>query len=102
MRSIGEYAFTCCWNLRTAQVQSGQTHKLERCFGSETILLPAKQTMVGNRMLWNLRKVKEVQFPADLQEIGESWLADTEIEKVVIPASVRTIRKWAFAECGKL
>lgn len=102
VRAIGEYAFTCCWNLRTAYVQSECQLRLSKCFGSETIILPSKRITVGDRSLWALRAVKQVMLPADLQQIGEAWFADTQIEQVIIPASVQVIRKWAFAECSKL
>lgn len=58
--------------------------------------------MVGSKMLSVLRMSKHVELPAGLLEVGQSWFTFTQIEKVVIPASVKTIRRWAFAECDKL
>ena len=34
--------------------------------------------------------------------IGEGWFADSGVEKVVVPASVRELKKYSFMYCEKL
>ena len=66
------------------------------------IILPARSTMVGNKFLWDLRKLRDVVIPEGVQEIGEQWFRDTEVESVIIPASAKKIGNWAFWACTRL
>ena len=64
-------------------------------------ILPAR-TMMGGESLRDLRRQKEVIIPEGTQEIGEQWFMNSKIETVVIPASVKTIKKMAFCGCERL
>ena len=61
-----------------------------------------KLTMVGNKLLWNLRKARNVTIPDGVREIEERWFMNSEIESVTIPASVTTIGNEAFRDCKRL
>ena len=71
-------------------------------FRDSVVILPARSTMVGDRLLWELRKQREVVIPEGVQEIGGHWFKSSEIENVTIPASVRVIGKRAFYNCKGL
>ena len=43
-----------------------------------------------------------MKLPEGLQVVGEGWFADSNVERVTIPTSVREIQKGAFACCKRL
>ena len=47
--------------------------------------------MVGNRPLWDLRRLKDVTIPDGVQEIGEQWFMNTGIERVMLPKGITVI-----------
>lgn len=65
-------------------------------------MLPSKQTCVGDKMLWDLRALKQVVIPEGVQRIGGYWFKSSEIETVHVPASVREIAACAFYACWYL
>lgn len=46
--------------------------------------------------------MKEVKFPSGLEKIGTHSFADSGLEKIVFPASVKEIGPWAFYGCTHL
>ena len=64
--------------------------------------LQSLDTVLGCLTLRQLRGLRTVEFPDGLEAVGEGWLADSAVERVTIPASVREIRRYAFAFCEKL
>lgn len=46
--------------------------------------------------------MKNVAIPEGTEEIGNRWFYDSEIESVIVPASVAEIGAYAFCECGHL
>ena len=71
-------------------------------YGCQIINLPPLSTMVGKSTLNELRKCKEVILPEGLEEVGYAWFACGQVRKVFIPASVKRIKGYAFAECDEL
>ena len=55
--------------------------------------------MVGDRLLWDLRRLKDLVIPDGAQEIGEEWFMNSGVESVVVPASVEEIWAYAFYSC---
>ena len=58
--------------------------------------------MVGDRLLRDLRRQKDVVIPDGIREIGERWLQYSEIESVAIPKSVTDIGYCVFCNCDRL
>ena len=50
-----------------------------------------RSTMVGNKFLWDLRRLKDVVVPEGVQEIGEQWFMNTGIERVTLPKGITVI-----------
>ena len=75
---------------------------IEEHVGVNVVRLPHFNTKVGDRTLGELRQLKEVKLSDGLEIIGENWFADSDIEKVVVPASVKEIQASAFRGCDKL
>ena len=63
---------------------------------------PDEKTIAENTMLQTLRALKSVVLPDGLRKIGDRWFANSDIESVVIPASVREIGAEAFFMCERL
>ena len=66
------------------------------------IVGPPPETMAGSMRVWDLRNVKYVVFPEGLERIGNHWFWGSEIESVVVPASVKEIEMTAFRNCKAL
>ena len=58
--------------------------------------------MVGDKLLSDLRKAKNVVIPAGVLEIRDFWFMNSNIESVTIPKSVRKIGFDAFYQCDHL
>ena len=52
--------------------------------------------------VWDLRKQKDVVIPDGVEKIGSYWFWDTDVENVLVPASVRELGIDAFHGCEKL
>ena len=65
-------------------------------------VISAKQKMVGNRLLSDIRKLRAATIPEGVSEIGEQWFRGSAVESVAVPASVTEIKKEAFINCSSL
>ena len=76
--------------------------KLEEHIANVSVLkILRSNILVENLPLRKLRGSKTVRLP-ELETIGEGWFADSNVEEVVVPASVRRILKGAFVGCDRL
>ena len=55
--------------------------------------------MVGDRLLRDLRRQRDVVIPESVMEIGEWWFQYSEVESVTILRSVKNIGLCAFYDC---
>lgn len=85
--SIGNRAFTMSYPCN---------HTLER------INLPESITSIGDMAFFNLRQLKEVNIPKNLEYLGGGAFAQTAIENVVIPNTIKEIRPQTFYACTSL
>ena len=83
-------------------VNPGMKFDIEAHVDVRVVRLPRFDTKVGDRTLGELRHLREVKLQEGLEIIGENWFADSDIEKVVVPASVKEIQVSAFRGCDKL
>lgn len=89
----------------------------------EEVVLPEGLVSIGNSAFWDAEKLKSIRFPSTLKKIG-NWTFDgsglesvslknvekigceafvgTNITNVTIPASCKSIRRYAFWACRKL
>ena len=43
-----------------------------------------------------------MELPEGLEIVGEGWFADSNVERVAVPATVTEVQKGAFACCKRL
>ena len=99
LEEIGDNAFRNCSNLKAIYVQDGCIVSVREAVKNLVQVLPPKQTVVGDSLLWDLRALGDVVLPEGVQRIGDYWFAKTDIRSVHISASVREIGREAFLEC---
>lgn len=102
MKSIGRLAFTSCHSLSVIYAPGSRLPCTKIGFDTPVLVGPPKLQKIGNELLWDLRRVKEVIIPDGVNEIGERWFANSEIEVVKLPAYVRSIYTEAFQDCKRL
>ena len=67
-----------------------------------TSVIPFPAVLLGDLSIQDLRKMKNVVIPEGTEEIGNRWFYDSDVESVIVPASVAEIGAYAFCECGHL
>ena len=95
-------AFQGCNSLRTVYVEDGCNINVRAYPLRDVSVLPAKETMVGGEMLWDLRSVKAVRLAEGLERMGSYWFCGSQIESISIPNSVREIGVETFCGCERL
>lgn len=65
-------------------------------------MLPPKRFTVGNKYLWTLRVLREIEFPNGITKIGDEWLKNSNVNEVFIPSSVTEIGVSTFEKCKHL
>ena len=98
---MGEDAFCGCDDA-IIYVNPGMKFDIEAHVDVKVVRPPCLDTKIGDRILKDLRHLKEVTLPTGLQIIGENWFVDSQVEKVVVPVSVREIQQNAFKYCNQL
>lgn len=90
LERIGDEAFGDCPEIKMIWVEnSSVADSLKRECNS--VIPLAKSTMIGDRLLWDLRKQREVVIPEGTECIGRGWFMNSSIESVEISASVLEI-----------
>lgn len=102
LEEIGTTAFDRCPEIKVIWIEnSSLADRLKRSYSIMGVF-SKKLTMVGNKLLWDLRKARNVVIPDGVREVEERWFMNSEIESVTIPASVTTIGNEAFRDCKRL
>ena len=57
---------------------------------------------MSDRPLLDFQMLQTVELPEGLERVGSCWFQNSEIEQVVVPASVREIGNYAFCGCEQL
>ena len=65
-------------------------------------MLPPKFYMVGSKCLWELRILRDIEFPEGTTKIGDEWFKNSDVNEVIIPESVIEIGASAFEKCRHL
>jgi len=130
VRSIGEGAFSGCWNLCEVNIPDGVVEIGRLAFGGcrkvMELKLPDSLKKIGDGAFagcWNLcevnipdgvveigrrafnecRKIAELKLPDSVRSIGEGAFADCEtITGIRVPEGVTEIGDYTFSGCGSL
>lgn len=102
LREVCDSTFNYCNNLQTIWIRDGCTADVKSSVMESVKILPMRDTMVGSLLLWDLRALKNINLPEGIQKIGNYWFRGSDIESVVIPASVKEIGSGTFLKCASL
>lgn len=93
LEKVGYNPFADCWGITVVWVEDDSFVDNLRTShsGSLMAILPARSTMVGDVLLWDLRRQKHVEIPEGVRRIGREWFKNSEIESVALPASVMEV-----------
>ena len=91
------FVFKDSRHLRLVWVGDGCTADVRKSVESSVVILRA-QTMVGDRLLRDLRALKDVTIPDGVDEVGDHWFSFSGVERVIVPGSVRKIGAQAFMD----
>ena len=104
--SIGDSAFSCCYELSSISIPASVTsignYTFSSCYALETIDLPNTLTSIGRQAFYHTG-LTTVTIPDSITEIAEGtfYYCDA-LETVNIPDSVTTIGNSAFEQCTSL
>ena len=90
-----------CVSLKIIWVGDGCTADVRKSVESSVVILRV-QTMVGDRLLRDLRALKDVTIPDGVEEVRDHWFSFSGVERVIVPGSVRKIGAQAFMDCKSL
>ena len=104
--SIGDSAFTCCYELSSISIPASVTsignYTFSSCYALETIDLPNTITSIGREAFYHTG-LTTVTIPNSITEIAEGTFKYCDaLETVNIPDSVTTIGNSAFEQCTSL
>ena len=71
LRDIGENAFRQCEKLKIAWVEGDCADRIRSCVDESVAIIQVTQKTVGGKLLFDIRRQKDVVIPEGVQEIGE-------------------------------
>lgn len=98
VEKIGKLAFEACPYLSAIWLEDDCLVDVKNSV-SDLVAVLRTDTMVGNELLREFRKQKDVVIPDGVETIGERWFMNSKIQSVTIPASVQRIEREAFRGC---
>ena len=102
LKSVGQHAFADCSRLGTVYVGEGFAASLLGRVPASAKVYPPSGTMAGSARVWDLRGLREAVVPDGTERIGAYWFWGSDVERVVLPASVREVSASAFCNCRRL
>ena len=105
--SIGDYAFSHCFNLTSITISDSITsigdYAFSDCSGLTSIVIPDSVTTIGDSAFSHCFNLTSIVIPDSVTSIGNSAFDNCDgLTSIVIPDSVTSIGDWAFAYCHNL
>lgn len=105
-RYIGYDAFACCESLTRVVIPTGVTiiedSSFAQCVNLQEVDLHDDVTAIRRNAFMGCEKLKNIDLPQGLNEVCEGAFAESGLESVCIPSSVKTLKNFAFYRCAKL
>ena len=129
LKTIGEYAFLGCGNLRAIKLPQSLVTLGEGCFREcaiseltipsnvkaipkamcawnsdlETVKLPSRLNDIGSHSFAYCGKLNHVNIPSAVTHIGSNAFSRCgSLEKIVLPAGMKELESYAFSDCKAL
>ena len=102
VKTMGRDAFEHCEHLAVVYVEDDCQVRIREHVGDKVAVVPSKDAMIGDTELWQYREQKKPKLPEDVDAIKEHWFAQSDVESVTVPASVRELQDYAFFRCERL
>ena len=91
LEKIGAHVFDDCPTIDIVWVEnSSVVDSLKQDYNLMAVF-SKRSTMVGTKLLWDLRRLKDVTIPDGTLEIGEQWFMNSGIERVTLPKGITVI-----------
>lgn len=105
--SIGNYAFSGCYNLNSIEIPNSVTSignsVFQNCSLLTSVEIPNSVTSMGNNVFQNCSRLTQVTIPNSVTSIGNSMFQNCSLlTSIEIPNSVTSIGYRAFAWCSRL
>ncbi len=101
---IGASAFSRCASLDSVVIPNGVsricTATFRECGSLSRVWLPSGVDSIGRLAFFNCQKLADVNMPQSLRSIGEYAFAQTQVNRLTIPGTVKSLSKFAFANCS--
>lgn len=101
LKHIDPNAFSSCDSLRIIWTEDSCTADIASAI-SDSVAVLQKSMKLGDQLLWDLRRQKELVIPGGTERIGRCWFCCSDAESVTVPASVRELGDEAFCNCRQL
>ena len=104
--SIGDYAFTWCFNLSSVEIPAGVTSIGDNAFtGAKltSVTIPSSVESIGEYAFMSCSDLKSLTISGGVESIGDwAFSGCGSLEGVTIPSSVTSIGDWAFMGCNSM
>ena len=105
--SIGNYAFSACYDLQSVtipnSVTSIETAAFSACYGLQSVTIPNSVTSIGSSAFNACYALQSVTIPNNMTSIGSMTFSDCHaLQNITIPNSVTSIGSSAFNACYAL
>lgn len=106
VKSIGNAAFFCCYNLEGITIPSSVTNIGDRAFMMcdtlTEVAVPNGVSKISYATFACCSSLKSITLPSSVKSIGDSAFAGCDFESITLPSSVESIEGSAFNGCENL
>ena len=105
LRRVGDLAFEGCAALKDLRLHEDVRELGWLCLWKTAVAnvrLPPRAKMTPEQLGVGQTDPRVLRLPDGLESVGSYWFMDGDVEKLVVPSSVRVFGACAFMDCGRL